>query len=495
LQDNDEVGFKAVNACIQFLPTLDGKALVSVEDLRQVDRSLHPVQEAIVECHGSQCGFCTPGLVMSLWALYQQHTPGGEPPSRQAVCDALTGNLCRCTGYRPIIDAGQRMMALPAPRPGTLDPKAMAEALQSIQHPGTFHYSVEGQHFYAPRSLEAFATLKAKEPGIRILASGAANLLYRFWLETCDDALPAAAVNVRAAGAGTTVATPYGEHGRKRHTEPPPLELHSIEVAAAAQPLVGLSYQILMYTMCMPKRLAISPHLSLDALERRYRTAREPIGRTHWQIIWLLARGHPSEQVAAVAGYTVNWVRRLAQRYNRHGPAGLGDRRQRNPGRTGLLSMAPREALVAALAPPPPDGGVWTGPKAAAWMTATLGRHVHPQRGWEMLRRLGWTSQVPRPRHAKAEPAAQVAFKKTFRAQRRLCTTLIRRRGSSCGRRINIASGSRPFYAASGARGASARGRRCSTATSGAISMPSCIRPPGGRCGWCSRPCLWPRSP
>jgi transposase len=78
--------------------------------------------------------------------------------------------------------------------------------------------------------------------------------------------------------------------------------------------------------------------------------------------------------------------------------------------------MAQREALVAALAPPPPDGGVWTGPKAAAWMTATLGRHVHPQRGWEMLRRLGWTSKVPRPRHAKADPTAQMAFKKTSQA-------------------------------------------------------------------------------
>lgn len=172
LQDHGEVGFKAVNACIQFLPTLDGKALITVEDLRQADGSLHPVQKAMVECHGSQCGFCTPGLVMSLWALYQQHTPGGEPPSRQAVCDALTGNLCRCTGYRPIIDAGQRMMALPAPQPGRLDPAVMAETLQSIQRPGTFHYRAAGQHFYAPRSLEAFAKLKADEPGIRILAGG-----------------------------------------------------------------------------------------------------------------------------------------------------------------------------------------------------------------------------------------------------------------------------------------------------------------------------------
>jgi transposase len=158
----------------------------------------------------------------------------------------------------------------------------------------------------------------------------------------------------------------------------------------------------------MPARLSIAPHPSLDALERRYRTDRGAVGRSHWQITWLLARGGPSEQVAAVTGYTVNWGRTLAQRYNQQGPAGLGDRRHRNPGRTGLLS--------AALKHPPPDGGVWTGPKAAAWVATTLGHRVHPQRGWEMLRRSGWNSKVPRPRHARADPVAQMAFKKTSRA-------------------------------------------------------------------------------
>ena len=172
--------------------------------------------------------------------------------------------------------------------------------------------------------------------------------------------------------------------------------------------------------MCMAKRLSIHGHLSPDALERRYRAAKEPVARSHWQIVWLLAQGVASERVAAVTGYTVNWIRTLAQRFNQQGPAGLGDRRHRNPGRTGLLSPAQRATLAAALEQPPPDGGVWTGPKAAAWMTARLGRRVHPQRGWEMLRRLGWTSKVPRPRHAKADPTAQLAFKKTSRRSSRL---------------------------------------------------------------------------
>jgi xanthine dehydrogenase small subunit len=172
LQAGGEVVFKAVNACLQFLPTLDGKALITVEDLCQPDGSLHPVQEAMVICHGSQCGFCTPGFVMSLWALYQQHQPGGAPLARQTVCDALTGNLCRCTGYRPIIEAGQRMMTLPAPPPGRLDPQAMAEVLRGLQRQDTFHYSAGGTHFYAPRRLPAFATLRQAEPGMRILAGG-----------------------------------------------------------------------------------------------------------------------------------------------------------------------------------------------------------------------------------------------------------------------------------------------------------------------------------
>jgi transposase len=170
-----------------------------------------------------------------------------------------------------------------------------------------------------------------------------------------------------------------------------------------------------MYTDYMPKRLSIQAHLALDELESRYRRAKDPVARSHWQIIWLLAQGLASAQVADVTGYTINWVRTIARRYNQQGPAGLEDRRHHNPGAAGLLSLAQRRALSAALEQPPPDGGIWTGPKAAAWMAATLGRRVHPQRGWEVLRRLGWTSKVPRPRHAKADPIAQDAFKKTSR--------------------------------------------------------------------------------
>src|SRR5262245_11940920 len=109
----DGVALKTVNACIQFVPALDGKALFTVEHLRQPNGDLHPVQQAMVDCHGSQCGFCTPGFVMSLWALYVEHEAARTKPSLSDLRSGLTGNLCRCTGYRPILDAGLQMLDLP----------------------------------------------------------------------------------------------------------------------------------------------------------------------------------------------------------------------------------------------------------------------------------------------------------------------------------------------------------------------------------------------
>ena len=103
-RDGDGIGLRAINSCIQFLPTLDGKELITVESLAR-DDSLHPVQQAMVDHHGSQCGFCTPGFVMSLFALYKTN----PKPSRRDIDDALAGNLCRCTGYRPIVAAAESM--------------------------------------------------------------------------------------------------------------------------------------------------------------------------------------------------------------------------------------------------------------------------------------------------------------------------------------------------------------------------------------------------
>lgn len=95
--------YRAVNACILFLPVLDGKQLITVEGLKAADGGLHPAQQAMVDCHGSQCGFCTPGFVMSLFALYKSEAK----PARQRINDVLAGNLCRCTGYDKIVRAVQ----------------------------------------------------------------------------------------------------------------------------------------------------------------------------------------------------------------------------------------------------------------------------------------------------------------------------------------------------------------------------------------------------
>jgi xanthine dehydrogenase small subunit len=161
--------FKAVNACIQFLPALDGKALFTVEDLLQADGALHPVQEAMVACHGSQCGFCTPGFVMSLWAHYLAHEERGTRPSERETRTALTGNLCRCTGYRPILEAAARMFDLP---PVHCDRRSLARQLESIARAGMFAYEHEGQRFFAPTTLAELTKLRAAHPEATVLAGG-----------------------------------------------------------------------------------------------------------------------------------------------------------------------------------------------------------------------------------------------------------------------------------------------------------------------------------
>jgi transposase len=163
----------------------------------------------------------------------------------------------------------------------------------------------------------------------------------------------------------------------------------------------------------MTRRLTLTTHLTVNELHTRYRQATDPVARSHWQIIWLLAQGTSTAQVATATGYSLPWIRALAHRYNHAGPAALGDRRHANPGATSLLTPALQAQLASLLEGPAPDGGIWSGPKVATWMAEHLGQPVHPQRGWEVLRRLGFTLQRLRPRHTQAEPEAQAAFKQS----------------------------------------------------------------------------------
>ena len=115
--DGERVKYSAINSCIRLAHSIEGMAIWTAEDIGEaVERGgkrLHPAQQAMVDCHGSQCGFCTPGFVMSLFAQYQNTTAMGLTLSREQAQAALSGNLCRCTGYRPILDAAQAMQTLP----------------------------------------------------------------------------------------------------------------------------------------------------------------------------------------------------------------------------------------------------------------------------------------------------------------------------------------------------------------------------------------------
>lgn len=159
----------------------------------------------------------------------------------------------------------------------------------------------------------------------------------------------------------------------------------------------------------MPTYIHVVTHLNLDKLEQRYRKTTDPIERSHLQIIWLLAQGKRVREVAEVTGYCPNWIRILARRCNQAGPEALLDQRQHNKGAPCLLSEEQQGRLPHLLEHPPADGGLWSGPKVARWMGEQLGRKVHPQRGWDYLKRVNFSLQIPRPRHHKADPAEQEA--------------------------------------------------------------------------------------
>ncbi len=164
---NGVLTYRAVNACIRFLPTIDGRHLITVEGLKDRDGALHPVQRAMVEAHGSQCGFCTPGFVMSLFALWHKQ----KAPARDDVLQALAGNLCRCTGYRPIIEAAQRMYDAAAEDRFDRDYSTFGRLRRLARLTG-LRYAAQGKEFLAPRSLDELADVLRRHPEAPLLAGG-----------------------------------------------------------------------------------------------------------------------------------------------------------------------------------------------------------------------------------------------------------------------------------------------------------------------------------
>jgi len=158
------LAYRSVNSCIQFVGTLDGVQLLTVEDLAK-DGTPHPVQRAMVAAHASQCGFCTPGFVMTLYHLYRTYD-GPLPPPRETLDRALGGNLCRCTGYRPILEAAERMFD---GRTAGEDVTATVAALEGLARDKGLAYE---DRFFAPRTLAELAGVLKVHPGARILSGG-----------------------------------------------------------------------------------------------------------------------------------------------------------------------------------------------------------------------------------------------------------------------------------------------------------------------------------
>ncbi len=167
--DGDQLKYKTMNACIALMPSLHGKQLLTVEDLAGSDKhldtkdELHPVQQALVDHHGSQCGFCTPGIVMSLFALHHE-----SKENKPDVLEALGGNLCRCTGYRPLVNAANSLANRQADDEFYRNREQTLSQLQTIAQQGT----VSGNCSFIPASEDELAQYLVDNPDARILAGG-----------------------------------------------------------------------------------------------------------------------------------------------------------------------------------------------------------------------------------------------------------------------------------------------------------------------------------
>lgn len=164
-KQNNHILYSAVNSCIRLAHSIHGMALWTAQDLAAHDGTAHPVQQALVQSHASQCGFCTPGFAMSLFGLYQNQVCQGQPVSRELAQEALSGNLCRCTGYRPILEAAQQMDQLPLVQ---VDETALLTQLELLAENG---YPLEPHLSYQnPTTLAQFLTQRAAHPEAQIVA-------------------------------------------------------------------------------------------------------------------------------------------------------------------------------------------------------------------------------------------------------------------------------------------------------------------------------------
>lgn len=165
--NGDQLQYRTINSCLTFMPALQGRQLISVEHLKQPS-GLHPVQQAMVDCHGSQCGFCTPGFIMSMFALQKTQTAC----DLKTTLDALAGNLCRCTGYRPIVDATEQALSHADNDQFRLhEPETIAQ-LKAIQAPQSVELSGPTGQSWNPQTIDELAQLCQQYPTAKLLAGG-----------------------------------------------------------------------------------------------------------------------------------------------------------------------------------------------------------------------------------------------------------------------------------------------------------------------------------
>ena len=164
---NNNINYTAVNSCITFLPTLSGKQLILVEDLISKDNSLHPVQAAMVKYHGSQCGFCTPGFVMSLFSMFKNYTKLKE----DIIKDSISGNLCRCTGYQPIIKAAKSLSSKNKIDHFSKNKKKTISQLQKIKNETIVIYK-RNRRYFAPRYISELKKVLKKNTNSYLLSGG-----------------------------------------------------------------------------------------------------------------------------------------------------------------------------------------------------------------------------------------------------------------------------------------------------------------------------------
>lgn len=178
LGDNGKLIYEAIDSCLVFLPMIHGKQLITVENLsveEKGQKQLHPVQKSMVTNNGSQCGYCTPGIVMSTFALFKNHIK----PSHDVVLDSLTGNLCRCTGYNSIIKAAHEACQNGGKDHFSLSEKEVCDVLQIIkENPNDIELEGEGQKYFLPQSIESALNYKQQYPQA-LIVSGATDIALR----------------------------------------------------------------------------------------------------------------------------------------------------------------------------------------------------------------------------------------------------------------------------------------------------------------------------